>query len=217
MTWIVRTFFSSIGKKVILALTGLALCGFLITHLLGVLFTFAGQEILDGYATLLEENILLIPAEIFLCSLFLIHIFLAIRVTLENRKSRPRGYGVRNDHGVKTGASSTMIYTGFAAMMFLFAHLAYLKFSARIDDSLYLLMLKTFRESLIPVTIHVIAVFLLGYHLSHGIQSAIRTLGLNHPRFNFFVRLVGYGFGCFVAVGFSSVPVYLHFFQGGAQ
>jgi succinate dehydrogenase / fumarate reductase cytochrome b subunit len=214
MTWFWRTLTSSIGKKLVLGLAGLGLCGYLITHLLGVLFTFGGQETLDGYAALLKENILLIPAELFLLSLFGVHVTMAIWVTLDNRKSRPRGYAVRNDLGARTVSSSTMFLTGLATVFFVGLHVYLLRWTEPVDGSLFKLMVKTFRENFLFVAIHVIAVFLLAFHLSHGFQSALRTLGLNHPRFNPFVRLAGYGFGILIAVGFSSVPLYLYFIPG---
>ncbi len=214
MSWFWRTISSSIGKKLVLALAGLGLCGYLITHLLGVLFIYGDREFLDGYATMLRGSILLIPAEIFLLSLFLVHITMAIIVVLDNRKSRPQGYAVRNTMGAKTVASSTMVLTGLGTLFFLGLHVYLLRLTEPMEGSLYKLIVKTFHENFLFVAIHVTAVCLLGFHLSHGFQSAIRTLGLNHPRFNLLVRLAGYGFAILITLGFSSVPIYLHFFLG---
>ena len=140
MSWFWRTISSSIGKKLVLALAGLGLCGYLITHLLGVLFTYCGQEVLDGYAALLKENILLIPAEIFLLSLFLVHIIMAFLVVLDNRKSRPQGYAVRNTMGARTVASSTMALTGLGTLFFLGLHVYLLRLTEPVEGSLFMLM-----------------------------------------------------------------------------
>ncbi|MBN1442580.1 MAG: succinate dehydrogenase cytochrome b subunit [Planctomycetes bacterium] len=218
MNWFLRTIVSSIGKKVIVAVSGLLLCGFLITHLLGNLFLYFGQEAFDGYARLLRSSSLLLPAEIFLATLFLVHIATALRVTFENLGSRPLKYQVKGSRGAQTVFSTTMVVTGLATATFTIIHLINfrLEFQPSGGGSLYELVVRSFRESFFLTLIYVVAIIMLGFHLSHGFQSAIRTLGVRHPRFDAFVNWIGYAFAALITAGFCSFPLYIHFFLGEA-
>lgn len=213
MTWIGRFLTSSIGRKQTVAVTGLLLCIFLILHLLGNLLLVAGRAGFDEYALFLEEKpLLVIGGEIALAILFFAHIGLASRLAFENRLARQARYVVRNDRGAATTASRTMFLTGAIVLVFLVLHIANFKFGERPDGSLYLLVVGTFQDSVGWVVWYVFANAALGLHLSHGVQSAFRTLGLQHPKYTPWIRNLSLAFAIVIATGYIFLPVYCRWF-----
>jgi len=216
MAWLSKVARSSVGKKQIVALTGLALCGFLVVHLAGNLLLFAGQEAFDGYVETLTSNPLIIPAEVILALLFLGHIALAIRVTWENRRARPGRYTVSATRGERTVASSTMIASGLVVLVFLVLHLIDFKVAYEEGTSLYQLVVSKFQGPFYVIW-YVFAVCVLGLHVSHGVQSSFRSLGLMHAKYTPIVEALGTIFAVIVAVGYASLPLYAYFFIGAAS
>jgi succinate dehydrogenase / fumarate reductase cytochrome b subunit len=217
MTWFGRVLASSVGRKQLVALTGLLLCGFLIFHLAGNLLILAGAEKFDAYAKFLHDNAaLVIVAEIGLIALFVTHIGLALRLTAENHRARGGRYGVRNDRGSRTVASETMAVSGLIVLAFLVIHLINFKFADRTaspyDGSLYRVVVSLFQGSVGYVIWYVIASCVLGLHLSHGLQSAFQTLGVQHPRYSPWLRRAGYGFAALIAVGYSILPIFARWY-----
>ena len=216
MTWLFRAFRSSIGRKQLVALTGLALCGFLVTHLAGNLLILVGPEAFDGYAEAMTSNkAFLYTAEVILFVTFATHIGLAVMLTVENRRARPRGYAVNATSGEATVASSTMIYSGVVILVFLILHLLHFKFSWEEGQSLHALVIETYQNPL-QVIWYVACMGVLGLHLSHGVQSAVRSLGISHPRYTPIVRASSIGFAVVISVGFAILPIYAYFF-GASQ
>lgn len=206
MTWIVRTLSRSVGQKVVVAVAGLSLSGFLVAHLAGNLLFFKGREALNGYAELLTSSPILPLAELGLAALFLIHIVVALRVTVLNWQARPQRYQTKRWEGGKTLGSATMWITGSLVLGFLVVHLLGFRFTE--TESLYDLAVQRF--SSVPYSIgYVVCMLVLGLHVSHGFQSAFRTLGLVHPKYMPVVQWVSYAFAVVVAAGFSSIPIYL--------
>ena len=210
MSWLLKAGTSSIGKKQAMALTGLGLCAFLVVHMSGNFLLFAGPEKFNGYANYLEHHPLLIPAEIGLALLFLVHIVLAARVTLENRRARPVRYAVQHSEGGRSFASSTMWISGAVTLVFLILHLKHFKFGGEAKTAnLHLLVVTTFHS--VPYVVgYVAAVSILGLHVGHGVQSAFRTLGIDHPRFNPLIRWGSCLFGVYIAVGYASLPIWAY-------
>ncbi len=203
---------SSIGKKIQVALAGLLLCGFLVTHLAGNLLLFVGEATFNRYAETLEHNPLLIPAEIVLGGLFLIHIVLALKLKLENRAARPVAYLDAQSKGGRTAGSSTMAVTGTLVLAFLIVHIKTLKFG---DDpkGLYDLVLRMFGNPLYS-GFYVVAMGGLMLHLSHGFQSAFQTFGVNHPRYTPLIKRVGAIFAFVIAGGFAFIPIWAYVIGG---
>ena len=206
MTWFFHVVTSSIGKKQCMAISGLGLCLFLTVHLAGNLLLFAGPKVFNGYAATIEANPLLIPSEIVLLFTFLVHICFAIPVTLENRKARPIRYVVSASKGRRTFASSTMWLSGVVTLVFIVLHLIDFKFASRNGKTLYDLVVLKF-QSWLYVVWYILASSILALHLSHGFQSAFRSLGLEHPKYTPFVEGVGKVFSVIVAVGYSLIPL----------
>jgi succinate dehydrogenase / fumarate reductase cytochrome b subunit len=211
--------FSSVGKKQLMGLTGLFLCGFALSHLAGNFLLFAGPEAFNFYAHKLTSNPLIYVAEALLLGGFLVHIMLAMTLTIQNKQARPKGYYVK----VKTGrgttfASSTMPYTGMILLVFVILHLINFKYGAyytatyegeEIRD-LYRVVIEYFANPTYTAW-YVFAMICLGVHTSHGFQSAFQSLGFNHPKYTPTIDKLSMLYGLVVAVGFSALAVWSHF------
>ena len=213
---------SSIGKKQVMALTGLALCGFLVAHLTGNLLIFVGPEAFNTYAHTLTSTALIYPAEAVLLAIFLTHIGLAIALVRENRIARGQRYYLKRPTGRGANfASTTMPYTGVIILIFLIFHLLHFKYGTdyRIVHSgvemrdMYRLLLEYF-QSKMNVASYIVAQIVVGIHVSHGFSSAFQSLGFNHPSHTPCLKRAGKIFAIAIAMGFSSLPIYLHL-QGG--
>ncbi len=211
---------SSIGKKIMVAAAGVLLCGFLVAHLAGNLLMFVGGTTFNQYAEALEHNPLLPLAEGGLVALFLVHIFLSIRATLANRAARPEGYQVYTGKGARTPGSRTMAVTGTLILVFVIIHVATFKYDigglkGQIEgqeESLFAHVLGWFANPFYSI-FYVLAVGGVGLHLSHGVQSAIQTFGISHPRYTPLLKKAGLAFAFLIFVGFASLPVYFGFFH----
>ena len=205
-----------------MALTGLALCGFLLTHLLGNLLIFMGPEAFNTYAHTLTSTPLIYPAEAVLLGIFLTHIGLAIALVRQNRIARGQRYYLKRATGRgATFASATMPYTGVIILIFLIFHLMHFKYGTEYSvvhsgvemRDMYRLLLEYFRSE-INVASYIAAQVVVGVHVSHGFPSAFQSLGFNHPTYTNWVKLAGEIFAVFITVGFSSLPIYLYL-KGG--
>jgi succinate dehydrogenase / fumarate reductase cytochrome b subunit len=217
---------SSIGKKQLLALTGLGLAGFLIAHLAGNLLIFRGPEAFNEYSHALVSNPLIYAAEAALAGLFVVHIALALKLTRENRAARgPERYAMVRSRGRpsrRSFASQTMVYSGLLAFAFLVLHLMTFKYNVDIAGltvapiavrvhggvemrDLYARVIQVFHE---PAYVgwYLFSMLVLGLHLSHGASSLFETLGLDHPRWTPAIRLGGRIFAWAIALGFASIP-----------
>jgi succinate dehydrogenase / fumarate reductase cytochrome b subunit len=210
MNWITRYWSSSIGRKQIMAKTGLLLCGFLIVHLAGNMLLYAGPEAFNAYAAKLTSNkFLLIPAEIVLFSIFGVHIALAMKLTLENRQARGGvRYAVNTQSGDMNIATKTMPITGIWTFIFLALHLINFKFANHdVENGLYGVVQSHFQNPVWSLY-YIVSMALLGLHVGHGVQSAFQTYGLTHPKWEAIIKNASIAFGLLVFVGYSSFPVY---------
>lgn len=211
---------SSIGKKIMVAAAGFLLCGFLLTHLAGNLLMFVGGSAFDHYAEALEHNPLLPVAEIGLAALFVLHIILSLRATLANRAARPEGYQVYKGKGARTPGSRTMAITGILILAFIVVHVATFKYDVGglkgqipgQEESLFAHVVGWFGNPWYAL-FYVLAVGGVGLHLSHGVQSALQTFGVSHPRYTPALRKLGLLFAAAIFAGFASLPVYFGFFH----
>jgi succinate dehydrogenase / fumarate reductase cytochrome b subunit len=213
-----RLFSDSIGRKVVMSITGLLMVLFVIGHLLGNLTIFAGQDGINAYAAKLHAVAPLVwGTRIVMGLAVVLHLFIAIQVTMENSAAKPDKYAVSNSLRA-TFASKTMIWTGVILAAFVAYHL--LQFTFRVTPNLVLgvdsidrfdvyTMVVTELARALPALVYVVAMLSLFLHLSHGIQSAFQTLGLSNA-----VLLPRYGVAGKVAsglflVGFVSIPVFI--------
>jgi succinate dehydrogenase / fumarate reductase, cytochrome b subunit len=215
---------TSIVRKMVVALTGLGLCFFTLTHLMGNLLVFVGPDAFNSYGHALISNKLIYVLEAGLALTFLVHLALALKLTLENHQARPEKYFMKKNTGRgATFASSTMPYTGMIILVFIIYHLSTIKYGASYEVTvdgvvmrdLYRLLVEHFSSSFNSF-LYVLAVCALGVHVSHGLWSAFQSLGLNHPKYTPKVKLLSCLFGLLVAVGYSSIALWVFFFKGGA-
>ena len=208
LSWLQRTFTSSVGRKVLLGLSGFGLLLFLVGHLVGNLTFFADDtgELFDSYAHALESNPLLPLVELSLLALFAFHIGLAVKLQMENRAARGSNYVARGDHGQKTPASSSMLFTGIAVLAFVILHLTDLRFAKEEGQSMAGLLREVLSEPL-HAAAYLAFICLLTVHLAHGFQSAFQSLGLSHPRYTPLIKKISIGLAVALGVGFASFPV----------
>lgn len=217
---------SSVGKKVITGITGLALFGFVCVHLLGNLTLFIGPVAFNHYAHFLEglfHGWAVYVLEAGLIAIFVFHMIAAIAVAwTDKRKARREGYRKTRDAGGrsrKTIASKTMIYTGILLIIFVIAHVWMFKFGDHgtvvydgepVKD-LYTTVVTAFNDVGI-VAYYVVMMILLGFHLRHGFWSAFQSLGWANDRYLPALINLARVFAVLLAVGFLLLPLYVFFF-----
>lgn len=211
-----RLFSDSIGRKAVMAITGLLMVLFVVGHLLGNLSIFAGPDGINAYAEKLHALPPLVwTTRIVMGVAVLLHLVLSIQITLENSAAKPEKYAVSR-HLKATFASKNMIWTGVILGAFVVYHLLHFTFRVTPDLTLQTDALSRFDVYTMVVTslqkagiaaIYVVAMVSLFLHLSHGIQSTFQTIGLANAKL-----LPGYGtFGKLLSgiflVGYGAIPV----------
>ncbi len=206
-----------------MGLSGLFWSGFLLTHLTANLQIIFHPNWFNWYAYILESaGELLYVAELGLLVLLVLHIFLGIKVTLDNKKSRSRKYAVKAYLGENGLAARSMIISGVVLAIFLVGHIFHFKFGARyeIESSghqirdLHRLVVESFSGQLGFTAFYVVCMVVLAIHLSHGFQSAFQSLGLNHPKYMPTIKFISKAYAVILGVGFSFIAIWC-FFQGG--
>jgi succinate dehydrogenase / fumarate reductase cytochrome b subunit len=217
---VLQSLSTSTGSKILVALTGLAMVGFLLGHLAGNLLALIGPDIYNEYAHALISNPLLIPAEIGLVAILLMHMGTAISVVVRGRQARPERYAVRKWAGGpsrKSVSSTSMIVTGVIILGFLLLHLRTFKFGPWYTDpatgyrDLYTLLVEVFQN---PgyVLFYVVCMVLVGMHLRHGLSSSFQSLGLMPRSWTGRILRTGAVVALIVAAGFTLIPVYIYLF-----
>lgn len=218
MSTLRRVFSSSVGTKLLIGATGLLLVFYLILHLAGNLLIFAGQNTFNEYSHTLISNPLIVPAEIGLAVIFLIHVYKTVRMWISNQAARPVRYEKKAWAGHtsrKTIASSTMIYSGLSLFLFVLIHLKQFKFGAwyTIGDppvrDLYRLETEVF-TSPVWVAVYVVCMALVGLHLRHGISSAFQSIGADHPLYTRRLLIWGAILAVLIGAGFAVIPVWVY-------
>lgn len=210
---------TSVGSKILLALTGLSLVGFLVIHLAGNLLLLAGGDAFNHYSDALIKNPLIIPAELGLLLLLVLHVFKAFSGVARNRAARPIRYKKKVWAGGpsrKNLGSTTMAVSGTFLLGFLIFHLKTFKFGAHYMTAepgvrdLARLVLETFHH---PgyVIFYVLAMVVVGLHLRHGVSSALQSLGLIPQRLTRVVLIGGVTLAVIIAGGFALIPIVVYF------
>jgi succinate dehydrogenase / fumarate reductase cytochrome b subunit len=183
MSWIGALYRSSVGKKLVMAASGLLLSLFLLAHLLGNSISFLGRETFNAYAERLHSvgNLLYI-FETGLLLLFLIHIITGILLYFENLGARPSRYSVKTSEGGRSWGSRTMPYTGVIIFIFIIVHLANFHFT---DKSVPVADLVRNLLSRPPLALfYIFSLLAVALHISHGLWSMFQSAGLNHEKYN---------------------------------
>jgi succinate dehydrogenase / fumarate reductase cytochrome b subunit len=215
-------FSSSVGTKVLIAVTGLGLFGFLVAHLAGNLLLLAGPHAFNEYSHKLVSNPLVYVAEAGLAAIFALHVFKTATNWGANRSARPIKY-VRKDRAGHTSrkslSSSTMIASGAITFVFVVLHLKTFKFGTwymTSDNSvrdLYRLSVEVFRQPAY-VIFYVVCMAVIFFHLRHGLSSALQSLGINHPRYDGLIRRTGTVLALLIGGGFAIIPIYVFLVVG---
>lgn len=214
-----RVFSSSVGTKLLIGITGLLLFLYLVLHLVGNLLVFAGEETFNHYSHTLISNPLVVPAEIALAILFLIHIYKTVTMWTKNQHARNIGYEKKSWAGHtsrKSIASTTMIWTGIVTLVFVVIHVAQIKYGTWYETGdppirdLYRTETEVFSSPL-WVAIYVACMVLIGFHLRHGISSAFQSIGADHPVYTRRLVIAGTVLAVLIGGGFAVIPLWVYF------
>jgi len=210
MNWVMRTLSTSVGKKQLMAVTGLLFLLFLTTHLLGNLSLYGGRGAFVAYAEHLHAlGKLLVAGELIMALALIIHVTTAVFLFLENRRARPVNYAVdKSGGGGRTLSSRTMPYTGLLILAFIGVHLG--TFSHHIVDqstrNIFQIAADVFSHKGF-LAIYLIGVIIVAFHVRHGLWSAFQTVGANHPKYMPFIQKLSIIFAVIVGMGFGSLPL----------
>lgn len=214
-----RAFSSSVGTKLLIGLTGLALFVYLVLHLAGNALILAGPEIFNEYSHKLISNPLIIPVEIGLLLVFLLHVYKTVRMWFGNRAARPVRY-LRKERAGHTSrkslASSTMIVSGLVTLLFVLVHVKQFKYGAWYQTvsenpirDLYRTEIEVFSQPL-WVAFYVICTLTVGLHLRHGISSGFQSIGFDHPLYTRRLTVLGVVFAVIIGGGLALIPVWVY-------
>ena len=204
---------SSIGKKIVVCLSGLFLCTYLVVHVAGNLLLFKddGGAMFDMYAETLPKILIIRVIEIFLFGVFIGHIITGTYLWLLNRRARPKNYEVNKPVENSSLNSRTMFLTGSIFFIFLVIHMKTFWYTSRFEAgegfSMYATVKEAFSDPLYS-GFYVVAMVLLASHLRHGFQSALQTLGLKSKKYTPLIEGVGMLFWLVIPVVFAAMPIF---------
>jgi succinate dehydrogenase / fumarate reductase cytochrome b subunit len=216
-----NAFSSSIGKKLIMGITGLFLVLFLIVHCFinALIFFNDGGLTFNIGAHFMASNWIIRAGEIVLFIGLLVHIIQALRLTLSNNKARPVRYAVNQGSANSKWYSRSMGLLGTLLLIFLIIHLSHFWVVSRFTgiptvdtnahEDLYAVMKITFQQ-LWVVVVYTLSMISLCYHLLHGFASAFQTLGWNHTKYNSIIKGVGIWYSIIISIVFAAMPIAIY-------
>lgn len=209
---------SSIGKKVLMGLTGLFLILFLIVHvgINALIFVNDGGVTFNAGAHFMAHNIVIRILEIGLFAFLILHIVQSLILTLENKKARPVGYAKIDGAANSSWYSRSMGILGSLLLIFLVVHLANFWVPTKVavfanEEHNTFENLKVVFAEWYYVAIYMVGVIALLYHLLHGFQSAFQSLGLNHKKYTPAIKTIGIWFSIIVCLLFAAMPLTMFF------
>lgn len=207
MNWLSAALGSSVGKKLLMALTGLAFIGFLAAHLVGNLTIYGGKAAFNGYAEKLQSlGPLLNLFRAGLITFAVIHVLTGLYLFLLNRKARPVRYRMYASAGGQTLSSRTMPYTGLLIAAFVIFHLFQFTFVDKTTTTIFDLVTAAFNRPGYMLA-YAALMIVVALHVRHGLWSAFQTFGANHPKYMPAVSVVSIAAGIIVALGFGLLPI----------
>jgi len=205
--WFVRLLRSSIGKKLMMAASGLLLVLFLFAHAAGNATIYMSSEVFQSYADELHSHpLIVLNASIILSLIVLSHIAVGLFLFFENRKVSNSRYEVITKTVKNSFASRTMPYTGLIILLFLFVHVYTFTFSP--EDILISVTVRDALGNFFYASFYILAFVALTIHLSHGFWSMLQTYGINHPRYNTLISRLTLGIPLFFLLIFGGVALY---------
>ncbi len=221
MSWLAKSLNSSLGKKLLMAITGLFLISFLIVHcsLNALIFLNDGGVAFNEGAEFMAHNPVIRTMEIVLFAGLLLHIVDGLRLWFENKSKRPVAYAVVDGAANSKWYSRSMGLLGTLLLLFLILHMKHFWSFSRLTDglkdhTLYAEMQAVFMNPVI-VVVYVLGCISLGYHLLHGFQSAFQSIGWNHPKYSPTIKTIGAIFSIVIPAAFAAMPIafYFHLIQ----
>ncbi len=218
----IRVFATSVGTKLLIGITGLALFLFLISHIAGNALILLGPTVFNHYSHTLTSNPLIPVIEIGLVLIFLVHIYKTVTMYLGNQQARPVGYQKKQSQGGpsrKSFSSTTMIFSGLWLLLFVVLHVKGFKYGPYYPSDeegvrdIYRVVFDIFRSPA-QVGFYIVSMLVVGSHLWHGASSTFQSLGLDHPRWTPRILALGKLLAAVIAGGFIVIIVYVHLFAG---
>lgn len=216
-----------INRKMIMALTGLFLCIFLIVHLsanfLLILPTEIAQNLYNSYSHALRENILIKIVSIVLYLAIVLHSIMALVITFENKKAKPTQYFMNKANENSSWSSRNMGLLGLLILIFILVHMANFWAKVKLGISgelpkdinnhidIFTIVVTSFKNPILTA-FYTLLSFPLALHLCHGVKSALKTLGLYHKRYLRYVSHIALGYSLIMGLGFGLIPIYVYFF-----
>ena len=223
MSWFSQTLSGSVGKKLLMSLTGLFLILFLVIHLAGnlqLLFNDNGRAF-NIYATSMANNPFIKVVSYGNFFFIALHIVIGIALTIQNKAARKVGYDVSTKDTKSSWASRNMPLLGIITLIFIIGHLKGFWFEFKFGDipfvnydgeqikDVYQIIATAYMNPFI-VAFYTVCMIALGFHLSHGFQSAFQSLGLNHKKYSPFISTLGTLYSILVGVGFACIPIIMY-------
>jgi succinate dehydrogenase / fumarate reductase cytochrome b subunit len=205
-----RFYDATIGKKIVMAITGVILVLFVVVHMAGNLQVLGGAAKINHYAELLRTSMpLLWTARLGLIAAVVLHVRAALQLYALKAAARPVAYAKKGHRGA-TLASRTMIWTGYGLALFIVFHILHFTTGTVhpdfIEGNVFHNVTTAFRNPLIAA-VYLVSMGFLSLHLSHGMYSLTQSLGLSHPRYSAGAKLVARALAVVVAAGFAAVPI----------
>ena len=208
---------TSIGKKIVMGITGLFLTTFLIIHVSinACIYFNDGGKTFNAAADFMSHNPVIRILEIGLLAGLLIHMIQALRLTMENKKARPIAYAKIDGSANSKWYSRSMGVLGSLLLIFFVVHFANFWFPTKVavfthHEHNSFESMKLVFDQWYFVAIYLVGVGALCYHLLHGIQSAFQTLGINHKNYTPAIKSFGVWFSIIVSLLFASMPIAMH-------
>jgi len=218
MAWLSATLNSSLGKKLLMGITGLFLISFLVVHcgINALVFLQDGGHSFNEAAEFMGTNPVIRTMEVVLFLGLILHIVDGLRLWLDNKKKRPVAYAVVDGAANSTWYSRSMGLLGTLLLLFLILHLKHFWAASRLEGeinaehTMFHELQEIFANPLV-VLVYVLGCISLAYHLLHGFQSAFQTLRWNHPKYTPTVQLIGKIYAILISLVFASMPIAFHF------
>ncbi|MFD2573421.1 succinate dehydrogenase cytochrome b subunit [Spirosoma soli] len=223
MAWVTQTLSSSLGRKVIMSLTGLFLSTFLIVHMAGNLQLFKGDNgrAFNEYTYFMTHNPLILTVSYLLYTSILVHSLMAFVLTRHNQSSRPVKYAYTRPEANSPWSSRNMGILGTILLVFIIIHMRTFWYEmhfgsvpmAEYDGKQYKDLYAVVKEAFSQwwyVLLYVLSMVAVGYHLAHGFQSGFQSLGIRHPKYTPIIEFVGrYFFAIIIPAAFAAMPIYV--------
>ena len=225
MNWIIKMLTSTLGKKLLMSLTGLFLISFLTIHLIGNLAVFSsdGGLAFNAYASFMSTNPLIGTVSYLLYAGIILHVVIAAVLYFSNSSARPVKYKVQKSKENSSWSSRSMTLLGTLILAFILLHLKDFWWQYKHDGGyefaldadgnrdIYMLVVEKFKTTFALVS-YLVGLVALYLHLNHGFQSAFQTIGLEHHKYTPAIKAIGLAYAIIVPIAYASMPVYIYFF-----